>query len=104
MDAASFRAPRRVCSNWQPVVRTLQPACGKCATAASVIHFIGKRVFGRTLYIFNKSAGKSQCTYANCASLMELKKRFFLGAILLAAMSGAANAFAGDADIQLPSL
>jgi K(+)-stimulated pyrophosphate-energized sodium pump len=35
---------------------------------------------------------------------MGLNKRFFGGAILLAAMFGAANAFAGDADIQLPSL
>jgi K(+)-stimulated pyrophosphate-energized sodium pump len=35
---------------------------------------------------------------------MGQKKRFFGGAILLSAMFGAANAFAGDADIQLPSL
>src|SRR3984957_6206181 len=35
---------------------------------------------------------------------MGLNKRFFGGAILLAAIFGAANAFAGDADIRLPSL
>ena len=35
---------------------------------------------------------------------MGLNKRFFGGAILLATIFGAANAFAGDADIRLPSL
>src|SRR5580692_12173587 len=35
---------------------------------------------------------------------MGLNKRFFGGAILLATIFSATNAFAGDADIQLPSL
>jgi K(+)-stimulated pyrophosphate-energized sodium pump len=51
-----------------------------------------------------KKAGKSNLSSASCASLMAKKTSFFRGAILLAASFCSTNAFAGDADINLPKL
>jgi K(+)-stimulated pyrophosphate-energized sodium pump len=51
-----------------------------------------------------KNAGKSNLTSASYASLMGKNKIFFRPALLLAVLFCTANAFAGDADIKIPSL
>jgi K(+)-stimulated pyrophosphate-energized sodium pump len=52
----------------------------------------------------SENAGNSSAAWASCASFMGRNKLFFRGAIFFAAAFFATNAFAGDADINLPSL
>jgi K(+)-stimulated pyrophosphate-energized sodium pump len=74
------------------------PRCGK------TIQYVRRRNLMAGSHFSSENAGKSNLASANCQPFMRRDKAFIRIAILLAALFGSANVFAGNADINLPSL